>query len=35
LPNLLARFSLDRVPREPIVFTAADDAWLRRVAAST
>ena len=31
LPRLLADFSLAHLPRQPIVFTAEDDAWLRRL----
>ena len=27
--RFLARFQLERLPREPVVFTPADDAWLR------
>jgi glutamyl-tRNA synthetase len=29
LANLVELFSLDRVPKGPIIFSAADDAWLR------
>ena len=29
IPAMVSRFDLAKVPHEPIVFTAADDAWLR------
>jgi glutamyl-tRNA synthetase len=29
LPDLLERFDVEAIPREPIVFTAEDDRWLR------
>ncbi|MCA9151257.1 MAG: hypothetical protein KDA92_18225, partial [Planctomycetales bacterium] len=29
LTELLQRFDLQRIPRDPIVFAAEDDAWLR------
>jgi glutamyl-tRNA synthetase len=28
LPQMLQRFDIERLPREPIVFTSHDDAWL-------
>ncbi len=30
IPELLARFDIGRLPRDRIVFTAADDAWLKQ-----